>query len=78
MSCLLEALGRRHLDVQLADRLWDAYQLFLRDHLLSWVFEHLDDVRRRSESVFCQSVAAAACSFLQTEQEAMYFEVREA
>lgn len=78
MSCLLEALARRHLDMRLADRLWDTYQLFLRDHLLSWIFEHLDDVRRRSESVFCQSVAAAACSFLQTEQEAMYFEVREA
>ncbi|SFT83689.1 chaperone TorD involved in molybdoenzyme TorA maturation [Selenomonas sp. GACV-9] len=79
MSCLLEALAKEPtFDTELAVALWESYQLYLRDHLLNWIFDHLRDVRRFSVSDFCHNVAAAAGVFMQSEQEAMYLEAQEA
>lgn len=75
LSCLTETMAQEQpVEDSLLTALQTAYEDFLQEHLLAWIFDHLQDVSVCSESEFCRSVAAAAAAFFQSEKEALNHE----
>ena len=74
LSCLLEAVCRYQGET-LAVQAAYAYQRFLQEHLLLWVFAHLRAVDKGCSSVYCRHVAGAIYEFMRWEKEAAHHEV---
>lgn len=47
------------------------YTAFLRDHLLCWIFPHLEHVAAHSTTLFCRQVGKATQLFFTSEKEAL-------
>ena len=74
LSCLLEAV-ERYPGEALARQAAEAYQHFLQEHLLLWIFAHLRAVDKGCSSVYCRHVAGAIYEFMRWEKEAAQHEV---
>jgi TorA maturation chaperone TorD len=44
------------------------YQEFCQQHILSWVYQHCDDILRHGRTWLCRNTAVALIQFLQTEE----------
>lgn len=74
MACLLEAASRYAGQEQGALAALH-YEKFLQEHLLLWIFDHLQAVTARTSSAFCRGIAGAMDRFMQQEKEAVSHEV---
>ncbi|SFT85354.1 chaperone TorD involved in molybdoenzyme TorA maturation [Selenomonas sp. GACV-9] len=51
------------------------YQRFLREHLLLWIFDHLQAVTEHSCAPFCREMAHVMDRFMKREEEAVSHEI---
>ena len=69
-ACLLRSLSPS-LQADARSDIAAHYTAFLRDHLLCWIFPHLEHVAAHSTTLFCRQVGKAAQLFFTSEKEAL-------
>jgi TorA maturation chaperone TorD len=69
--CFLLAQAGQKLeaeDLVAANSYLTLYQNFLQEHIVSWVFQHCNDILQHGKTSLCRGVAVALVDFLQAEE----------
>lgn len=73
-ACLLEAVSKYPGQEQ-GELAAVHYRKFMQEHLLCWIFDHLQAVEEHSSTSFCREMAKVIRRFMQWEKEAVSHEV---